>query len=99
MIIGNFLLLDKLVGKFCRWYSGYTRMHITYVAFMKWHGAWLYGVHRTRRDGSSLMWHQPRQRCKYATSVDIQKRAIDNRKPFVHVESQASAVSLLESGE
>ena len=43
---------------------------------MKWHGAWLYGVHRTRRDGSSFMWHQPCQRCKYTTSVDIQKRAI-----------------------
>ena len=22
---------------------------------MKWHGAWLYGVHRTRRDGSSFL--------------------------------------------
>ena len=41
---------------------------------MKWHGARLYGVHRTRRDGSSFMWHQPCQRCKYTTSVDIQKR-------------------------
>ena len=30
---------------------------------MKWHGAWLYGVHRTRRDGSSFMWHQPCQCC------------------------------------
>ena len=38
---------------------------------MKWHGAWLCGVHRTRRDGSSCMWHQPCQRCKYTTSVDI----------------------------
>ena len=61
---------------------------------MKWHGAWLYGVHRTRRDGSSFMWHQPCQRCKYTTSVDIQKRAI---KLFTHVESHASAMSLLES--
>ena len=29
---------------------------------MKWHGAWLYGVHRTRRDwlsGSRFLWHQP----------------------------------------
>ena len=43
---------------------------------MKWHGAWLYGVHRTRRDGSSFLWHQPCQRCKNTTSVDIQKRAI-----------------------
>ena len=43
---------------------------------MKWHGAWLYGAQRTRRDGSSFMWHQPCQRCEYTTSVDIQKRAI-----------------------
>ena len=43
---------------------------------LKWHGAWLYGVHRTRRDGSSFMWHQPCQRCKYAISVNIEKRAI-----------------------
>ena len=43
---------------------------------MNWHGAWLYGVHRTRRDGSSFMWHQPCQHCKYTTSLDIQKRAI-----------------------
>ena len=43
---------------------------------MKWHGAWLYGVHRTRRDGSSFMWNQPCQRCKYITSVDIFKKAL-----------------------
>ena len=29
-----------------------------------------------RRDGSSVMWHQPCQRCKCTTSVDIQKRTI-----------------------
>ena len=43
---------------------------------MKWHGSWLHGVHRTRWNGSSSTWHQPCQRCKYTTSVDIQKRAI-----------------------
>ena len=30
-----------------------------------------------RRDGSSFMWYQPCQRCKYTTSVDLQKRAIE----------------------
>ena len=64
---------------------------------MKWHGAWLYGVHRTRRDGSSFLWHQPCQRCKYTTSVDIQKTRY--KRLFTHTESHASAVSLLESGE
>ena len=43
---------------------------------MKWHGAWVYGVHRTCQDGSSFMWHQPCQRCKYTISVDIQKHTI-----------------------
>ena len=81
----------------CRWQvtakHAYTlRMRLC----MKWHGAWLYGVHRTRRDGISFMWHQPCQRCKYTTSVDIQKK---KKKLFTHVESHASAMSLLESGE
>ena len=55
-----------------------TRVHLTYTLWlcMKWHGAWLYSVHRTRWDGSSFMWHQPCQHCKYTTSVDIQKRAV-----------------------
>ena len=48
-----------------------------------------------RRDGICFMWHQPCQCCKYSTSVDSQKRAI--KKLFTHVESHASAVSLLES--
>ena len=59
----------------CRWQV--TAKH-TYTLCMwlcmKWHGAWLYGVHRTRRDwlsGSRFLWHQPCQRCKYTTSVDI----------------------------
>ena len=59
--------------------------------------AWLYGVHRTRRDGSSFTWHQPCQRCKHNTLIDIQKRAI--KKLFTHAESHVSAASLLKSGE
>ena len=59
---------------------------------MKWHGAWLYDVHRTRRDGSSFMWHQP---C-HATEVDLKKRY---KKLSTHVESHISAMSLLESGK
>ena len=38
---------------------------------------------------------QPRQRCKYTTSADIQKL----KKLVTHVKSHVSAVSLLESGE
>ena len=37
------------------------------------------------------------QRCKHTTSVDIKKKRY--KKLFTHVESHASAVSLLESGE
>ena len=61
----------------CRWQV--TAKHIYTLCMwlcMKWHGAWLYGVHRTCWDGSSFMWHQPCQCCKYTTSVDIQKCAI-----------------------
>ena len=43
------------------------------------------------------MWHQPWQRCKYTTSVDIQKTRY--KKLVTRVESHASAVSLIESGE
>ena len=64
---------------------------------MKLHGTWLYSVHRMCRDGSSFMWHQPCRRCKYTTLVDIQKHTM--KKLFTCVESHASAVSLLESGE
>ena len=39
------------------------------------------------------MGHQPCQRCKYITSVDIQKSSIE--KLVTHVESNASSVSLL----
>ena len=61
----------------CRWQvtakHAYTlRMWL----YLKWYGAWLYGVHRTCWDGSSFMWHQPCQRCKYTTSVDVQKCTI-----------------------
>ena len=42
-------------------------------------------------------WHQPCQRCKYTTSVDIKKTRY--KKLVIHVESHASAVSLFESGE
>ena len=64
---------------------------------MKWHGAWLYSVHRTHQDCCSFLWHQPCQRCKYTTSVDIQKTHY--KKLFTHVESHASTVSLFESGD
>ena len=49
------------------------------------------------RDGCSFMWHQPSQRCKYTTLVDIQKTHY--KKLVTHVEPHASAVSLLKSGE
>ena len=64
---------------------------------MKWHGAWLYRVHRTRWDSVSFMWHQPCRRFKKTTSVDIQERRY--KKLVIHVQSHASAVSLLKSGE
>ena len=66
---------------------------------MKWHGAGLYGVRRTRRDGSSFMWHQPCRPALYAytTSTDIQNTR--HKKLVTHVEPHASAVSLLKRVE
>ena len=54
-----------------------TRIHLTYVALHE--VTWCMVVWCTQnvpRDGSSFMWHQPCQRCKYTTSVDIQKLAL-----------------------
>ena len=45
----------------------------------------LYGVHRTRRDGSSFRGTSHvtvKQRFKYTTSVDIQKRAVEASHSF-----------------
>ena len=50
-------------------------MHAPYVCGFAWSDM-VHGVHRICWDGSSFMWHQPRQRCKYTTLVDIQKCAI-----------------------
>ena len=68
---------------------------------MRWHGAWLYGVHRTRRDWLS----QAADSCgtSHASAVSTPHRWIFKKtrykKLFTHVESHASAVSLLNSGE
>ena len=59
----------------CKWQ--FTAKHgyaVTYVALHE--VTWSMVVWCTqdlRRDGCSFMWHQPCQRCKYTTSVDIQK--------------------------
>ena len=50
-----------------------------------------------RRDGSSFMWHQPRQRLSTPLRWIFKKRA--NKKLVTYVESHASAVSLLKRAE
>ena len=50
-----------------------------------------------RRDGSSFMWHQPCQRYKYTTLVDIQKTSY--KKLVTHVEPLAGTVNLLKRVE
>ena len=69
---------------------------------MKWHGAWLYGVHRTRWDGSSFTWHQPCQRCKYTLLVDSAKKAIHSCRIIIceHSESaREQRISLYKSDQ
>ena len=73
----------------CRWQvTTKLQMHLTYVALheVTWHGAWLYGVHCTQRDGSSFTWHQPQY--KYTTSVDTEKTRYE--KLVTHSESHAT---------
>ena len=62
----------------CKWQV--TAKHaytVTYVALheVTWSTA-VWCTQDLRRDGCSFMWHQPCQRCKYTTSVDIQKNAL-----------------------
>ena len=75
-------------------------MHLTYVALHEVTRYMCCMVYTERAETAavSCTWHQPCQRCKYTASVDIQKHAIIIRL-VTHVESHASAVSLLESGE
>ena len=61
----------------CRWQV--TAKHAYTLCMwlcMKWHGAWLYGVHRTCAKMAAVSCGTSHQRCKYTTLVDIQKRAI-----------------------
>ena len=64
---------------------------------MKWHDAWLYGVHRTRRDGSSFMWHKLSG--LYVLHHFDGYLETRYKKLVANVESHTSAVSLLENGE
>ena len=83
----------------CRWQV--TAKHAYTLCmwlFMKWHGAWLYGVHRTCTEMAAVSCGT-----SHASAVStplrwiFKKRAI--KKLFTHVESHASAVNLLNSGE
>jgi len=51
------------------------KIHAEQLYYMAWCMV-VWCTQNLRRDGSSFMWHQPCQRCKYTTSVDIQKRDI-----------------------
>ena len=83
----------------CRWQVTAKNTHTPYVCGLHevtW-GMVVWCTQNLRRDGCSFMWHQPCQRCKYTTSVDIQKTCY--KKQVTHVEPHASAVSLLKRAE
>ena len=70
----SFLTRQQCVHKI--WHKK-TCIHLMYVALLE--VIWCMVVLCTpnlRQDGSSFMWHQPCQRCKYTTLVDIQKRTL-----------------------
>ena len=70
---------------------------------MKWHGAWLYGVHRTCAETAAVSCGTGYASAVYATPTHLSLRWIFRKtcykKLVSHVESHASAVSLLESGK
>ena len=64
----------------CRWQV--TAKHASTLHMwlcMKWHGIRLCGVHRTCWEGSSFMWHQPCQHCKYNTLVHTYSSRITSK--------------------
>ena len=77
----------------CRWQvTAKTHRHLTYVVLYE--ETWcmvIWCTHNLRRDGYSFMWHQPCQRCKYATLVDIQKTRY--KKLATHVEPDVPNMS------
>ena len=66
---------------------------------MKWYSAWLYGVHRTCAGRAAVPSGTSHASAVSAPLRWIFKNAQQQKKLFSHVESHASAVSLLESGE
>ena len=65
----------------CRWQvtakHAYT-LRMWLCTLCMWWCMVIWCTQNLRQDGSSFMWHQPCQHCKYTTLVDIQKRAIKN---------------------
>ena len=73
-------------------------MHLTYAALHEVTLCTVVIVYTERAETAAVSCGtSPCQRCKYTIVVDVQKSAI--KKRFTHVESHASAASLLESGE
>ena len=83
--------------------AGYTRIstHTPYVCDFAWsdmvHGCMVY-TERAEMAAVQFLWHQPYQRCNLHHVVRWSQKT-RYKKLFTHVESHASAVSLLESGE
>ena len=50
--------------------------HTPYVCGFAWCSMVVWCTQNLHRDSCGFMWHQPCQRCKYTTSVDIQKNAL-----------------------
>ena len=84
----------------CRWQvtAKHTYTLHTWLC-MKWHGAWLYGVHRTCAEMAAVSWGTSHASAvKYTTSV-IFFFLSKKKKLVTHVEPHASTVSLLKRAE
>ena len=83
----------------CRWQVTAKHAYILRMWLcMKWHGAWLYGVHRTCAKTAAVSCGTSHASA-VSTPLRWRLKKTCYKKLFTHVKSHANAVSLLESGE
>ena len=92
---------SQLFCQKCRWQVTAKHAYTLRMWFcMKWHGAWLYGVHRTCTDTAAVSCGT-----SHASAVStplwwiLKKKKKHYKKLVTHVEPHVSAVSLLKRAE
>ena len=84
----------------CRWQVTAKHAYTLHIWLcMKWHGAWLYGVHRTSTETAAVSCGTSHASAVCTPLWWIFKEKKHYKKLVTHVEPQASAVSLLKRAE